>query len=332
MRKKILYLFIAFLTSFSLISCSALQNVSNKEGNGENAGNAEEINEKESEINGSKNTDSGEENETVNNNVNNTEELSVSDKEEPVEVKIEDISIKVVVIKDCNVRSHPDSFSDLLGTIAKDTVVEATGLSENGWYRFEYEGKIGFAGKGFFQDKESYDKEIAEQKRLEEERQAELLEAQKKAEEEARIKEEEEARRKAEEEAKNAEKQTSNADFMARVVELCNEQRAAYGLAPLTQDASLDACAQVRAAEITEKFDHTRPDGTSCFTVLNGLTYTAAGENIAAGQRSPEEVVNDWMNSEGHRANILNASFTKIGVGYTTGGNYGTAWVQLFTN
>ena len=58
-----------------------------------------------------------------------------------------------------------------------------------------------------------------------------------------------------------------------------------------------------------------------------GISYRTAGENIAMGQRTPEEVVNAWMNSEGHRANILNASFTQIGMGYVAEGNY---WTQMF--
>ena len=62
-----------------------------------------------------------------------------------------------------------------------------------------------------------------------------------------------------------------------------------------------------------------------------GVHYSAAGENIAAGQRSPEEVMNSWMNSSGHRANILNKNFDTIGIGFVEGGKYGTYWTQLFT-
>jgi len=77
---------------------------------------------------------------------------------------------------------------------------------------------------------------------------------------------------------------------------------------------------------------HTRPNGTSCFTVLSelGVGYSASGENIAAGQKTPQAVMESWMNSSGHKANILNPDFTHIGVGYAEGGNYGTNWVQLF--
>jgi uncharacterized protein YkwD len=61
-----------------------------------------------------------------------------------------------------------------------------------------------------------------------------------------------------------------------------------------------------------------------------GIQFSYAGENIAAGQRTPQEVVNSWMNSPGHRANILNRNYTKIGVGYASGGEYGTYWTQMF--
>lgn len=61
-----------------------------------------------------------------------------------------------------------------------------------------------------------------------------------------------------------------------------------------------------------------------------GVSYTAAGENIAMGQRTPADVMNGWMNSSGHRANILNSSYTEIGVGYVTGSNGQTYWVQHF--
>lgn len=92
------------------------------------------------------------------------------------------------------------------------------------------------------------------------------------------------------------------------------------------------AAAQVRAVECEQSFSHTRPNGTSFSTALKeqGVSYRRAGENIAWGQRSPEEVVNAWMNSEGHRANIMNSNFTKIGVGYYQNANGVKYWSQLF--
>ena len=126
---------------------------------------------------------------------------------------------------------------------------------------------------------------------------------------------------------------TENASFVQQVVNLVNQERAKAGLSPVTADTSIQAAAQVRAREIEKSFSHTRPDGSSFSTALTqqGVTYRGSGENIAWGQKTPEQVMNGWMNSDGHRANILNKNFTKIGVGYhqnTSGTNY---WTQLFT-
>lgn len=122
-----------------------------------------------------------------------------------------------------------------------------------------------------------------------------------------------------------------NLSFAEQVVELVNEERAKEGLAPLTIDKKVQAAAQIRAVESKTSFSHTRPNGSSFATALKeqGVTYRRSGENIAWGQRTPKEVVNAWMNSSGHRANIMNKNFTKIGVGYYqhNGVNY---WSQLF--
>jgi uncharacterized YkwD family protein len=79
-------------------------------------------------------------------------------------------------------------------------------------------------------------------------------------------------------------------------------------------------------------FSHTSPTYGSPFDMMKnfGITYSTAGENIAAGQATPKEVVNAWMNSEGHRKNILSSQFTEIGVGYAKGGSYGHYWTQMF--
>ena len=117
-------------------------------------------------------------------------------------------------------------------------------------------------------------------------------------------------------------------EYAQAVVNLVNVERAKAGLKPLEIDIKVVAAAQIRAKEVITTFSHTRPDGSSCFTALSqtGASYKGAGENIARGQRSPEQVVKKWMASEGHRANILNGNFKYIGVGVE-----GTAWVQLFT-
>ncbi|ABX42308.1 CAP domain-containing protein [Lachnoclostridium phytofermentans] len=122
--------------------------------------------------------------------------------------------------------------------------------------------------------------------------------------------------------------------YAEQVVKLVNEERAKNGLSPLTIDKSVESAALVRSKEIEKSFSHTRPNGSTFSTALKeqGVNYMAAGENIAWGQKSPEEVMQAWMNSEGHRANILNAKFTKIGVGYYQNSNGTKYWTQLFTN
>jgi len=122
------------------------------------------------------------------------------------------------------------------------------------------------------------------------------------------------------------------AAFAAEVVDLVNKERADHGLNALSQDLSLQAAAQKRSVEQTELFSHTRPNGNSCFSVLGeyGITYKGAGENIAYGQKTPEDVVEAWMNSEGHRANILSKNFTDIGVGCYISSSGTIYWTQMF--
>lgn len=125
---------------------------------------------------------------------------------------------------------------------------------------------------------------------------------------------------------------STNSSYIEQVAALVNSERAKEGLAPLTLDEELSAAAQVRAVEAATSFSHTRPNGSSCFTALKeaGISYRGAGENIAYGQTTPAEVMKDWLNSSGHRANIMSEKFTKIGVGYTVI-NGVAYWSQFFT-
>ncbi len=123
--------------------------------------------------------------------------------------------------------------------------------------------------------------------------------------------------------------------YAQEVLDLANEERAKEGLAPLVLDQKLCEAAAIRANEIVEKFEHTRPDGSSCFTVLgqNGINFRTTGENIAAGQSTPAAVMDTWMHSEGHRANIMSQNFGKLGVGFVKAPQgYQYYWVQLFTD
>ena len=123
-------------------------------------------------------------------------------------------------------------------------------------------------------------------------------------------------------------------DLSDQVLSLINEKRAKAGLSPLTMDQYALQAAGVRAVELVSSFSHNRPDGSSCYTALDqtGASYTSAGENIAAGQSTAESVVNSWMNSAGHRDNILNSNYTAVGIAcyYDPESTYGYYWVQIF--
>lgn len=121
--------------------------------------------------------------------------------------------------------------------------------------------------------------------------------------------------------------------YVTQILKLVNEERAKAGLSALTLDMNITAAANVRAKEIRQSFSHTRPNGSSFSTALTeqGVTYRGSGENIAWGHKSPEQVMNGWMNSDGHRANILNKNYRNLGVGYYQDENGVNYWVQLFT-
>ncbi|MBO5287089.1 MAG: SafA/ExsA family spore coat assembly protein [Clostridia bacterium] len=115
------------------------------------------------------------------------------------------------------------------------------------------------------------------------------------------------------------------------VVRLVNIERSKRGLKSLTQDWEISRVARYKSQDMKDLgyFSHTSPTYGSPFQMLKsfGISYRTAGENIARGQKTPAQVVEAWMNSSGHRANILNSSYTKIGVGYVSSGNY---WTQMF--
>ncbi|HHU74760.1 MAG TPA: hypothetical protein GXZ28_09115, partial [Clostridiales bacterium] len=123
-------------------------------------------------------------------------------------------------------------------------------------------------------------------------------------------------------------------NYASEVLRLVNIERSKAGLSALSTNSTLTAAADKRAQETKQSFSHTRPNGSSFSTVLKefNISYRTAGENIAYGQRTPQEVVTGWMNSPGHRANILNANFGKIGIGVYQASNGTIYWTQLFTN
>ncbi|MEC2359410.1 CAP domain-containing protein, partial [Bacillus atrophaeus] len=119
--------------------------------------------------------------------------------------------------------------------------------------------------------------------------------------------------------------------YEKKVVELTNAERQKQGLKPLQIDEKLSKSTHAKSQDMKDKnyFDHQSPTYGSPFDMMKsfGISYKTAGENIAQGQKTPEEVVKAWMNSQGHRENIMNPSFTHIGVGYVESGNY---WTQQF--
>lgn len=123
----------------------------------------------------------------------------------------------------------------------------------------------------------------------------------------------------------------AHVSYEEEVVRLVNEVRAERGLAPLAHDWQLARVARIKSEDMKDSgyFSHTSPTYGSPFQMIKsfGITYKSAGENIAKGYSTPKAVVDGWMNSSGHRANILNSSFTHIGVGYVEDGRY---WTQMF--
>ncbi len=124
----------------------------------------------------------------------------------------------------------------------------------------------------------------------------------------------------------------TNSSVANQVLSLINAERTKNGLSPLTMNANAQKAAQLRANEIVQQFSHTRPNGQSCFTALKqfNVSYSTAGENIAYGQPDAKTVVNGWMNSAGHRANILNGNFKQTGIGVYRDSKGIYYWTQLF--
>ncbi|MDP5273255.1 CAP domain-containing protein [Chengkuizengella axinellae] len=119
--------------------------------------------------------------------------------------------------------------------------------------------------------------------------------------------------------------------YEQQVVDLTNAERAKYGLPALKVDDKLSEVARLKSVDMQSRnyFSHTSPSYGSPFDMMRsfGVSYSSAAENIAYGQKTPQEVVNAWMNSSGHRKNILSTSYTHIGVGYVEQGNF---WTQMF--
>lgn len=126
--------------------------------------------------------------------------------------------------------------------------------------------------------------------------------------------------------------QAVNNSYAQQILDLVNKERTKAGLKPLTLNSQVSQAAQIKSEDMMKNgyFSHTSPTYGTPFALMQrlGIKYNYAGENIAKGQKTPEAVVDAWMNSEGHRKNILNGSFKEMGIGYAKGGS--TYWVQMF--
>ena len=134
--------------------------------------------------------------------------------------------------------------------------------------------------------------------------------------------------------SKNEQVSAGQSSMTSQVVNLVNSERAAQGLMALQKDSRLAALAQQKAEDMAKNqyFSHTSPTYGSAFDMLKaaGYSYKTAGENIAMGQKSAASVMDGWMHSSGHRANILHTSYEKIGVGYAVSADGMPYWVQIF--
>ena len=134
--------------------------------------------------------------------------------------------------------------------------------------------------------------------------------------------------------SKNEQVSAGQSSMTSQVVNLVNSERAAQGLTALQKDSRLAALAQQKAEDMAKSqyFSHTSPTYGSAFDMLKaaGYSYKTAGENIAMGQKSAASVMDGWMHSSGHRANILHTSYEKIGVGYAVSADGMPYWVQIF--
>ena len=127
---------------------------------------------------------------------------------------------------------------------------------------------------------------------------------------------------------------SSVSSYASQVADIVNQERAAKGLSSLSYDSSLARLAQLKAEDMAKNnyFSHQSPTYGSAFDMMKtyGVSYRSAGENIARGQKTPSAVMDSWMNSSGHKANILSTSYSSIGVGYAVDANGRACWVQMF--
>lgn len=247
---------------------------------------------------------------------------AVAEEEEDTYV-VEPYEAVLYAPKKVNVRKGPSTDYDKIGALEQGTAVEVVGKVSSGWLQIRFGEELAFVSQRLLVEESVY---LEQKARAEQEAQQAQQQAQQQTQAEQQAPEQE------------AQPPSSDEVYQAmrdRVVALMNEQRSAAGVGAISQSGTLNGVAQRRAMEIVGNFSHTRPNGSSCFTILDesGIGYMHAGENIAMGYVSAEEVMNGWMNSEGHRANILSSNFSQVGIGvYAAESGHGFYWVQIFTD
>ncbi len=262
-----------------------------------------------------------------------TEEAQTEELEETQEVESKNLKKKYkktndvkYAKSDVNIRKGPTSKYDKLGVLAKGQKVNRIGVTDNGWAVIDYKGNEAYVSGRYLQDTKP-EKQVT--KKLVETEKVKETEASKET-KEAKI----EIKAKKEKETTEKVDTFSPNKYADEVLRLVNIERSKAGLPAFTTASALREAANIRAKEIETLFDHKRPDGSQYYTALEecGVSDRPAGENIASGHTSPEHVVNGWMNSPGHKENILGDSFGKMGVGVHKTEDGSLTWVQLFTN
>lgn len=272
-----------------------------------------------------------------------TEEMTMLETEEAettsqVQVSTEIVEMNTVMygITTGNIRTGASTNYTSVGKISYGERVEVTG-KENDWYRINYNGQAAYIHETLLSENQPQ-QPLLQNSQPEQDQSAPSQTTQQQPTQSQATQpqsgQNQTVQSQPETQPQPQEPQTTPASvssYVDEVIRLVNIERNKEGLSSLSKNVTLCEAAQTRASEIIMVFDHTRPDGTSCFTVADdyNIKWTAIGENIAMGQRNPQEVVEAWMNSPGHRANILSSNFNQIGVGVVkSGGNY--YWTQLF--
>ncbi|MCD8119325.1 MAG: SH3 domain-containing protein [Lachnospiraceae bacterium] len=233
------------------------------------------------------------------------------------------ISDTIMYVKQqVNVRSIPSKEADKLGSLSAGTPVTVTGqCNETGWYRIAFNGGTGYVSNNYLTSNKSEVDTTTTQASTTTKKNSESSTTTKKNTETTTTKASSKSYSSVSEKVADlgfmeanlteSEIETLCEEYSEEVVRLVNVERAKENLPALGTDSLLTEAAMIRAEEVATLFAHTRPDGTKCFTVLSqvGRGYTEAGENIDAYSRTPEMAMEDWMNSTGHRGNIMDQPF-----------------------